>query len=226
MAKRFLVIDDEKNIRLMLRQLLESEGYLVNVAVNGEEALEAYGKAHYDMVMLDLKMPGIDGMEVLRRLKEEDPEARIIMMTAYGNVERAVEAMKLGAVDFLSKPFTPDEIRTLIDEIFNRSQIEKEKISGYREALAYAKKCLTEKRYQEARASLEKALQFNVDAAEPHNLLGVLNEYADDLDGARKHYRAAMALDPTKAPARQNLERLTKLRYSKEGIVIDEEKDK
>ncbi|MBE0616331.1 MAG: response regulator, partial [Proteobacteria bacterium] len=108
MAKRsVLVVDDEKNIRLTLTQSLRALEVETDTAVNGEEALAKLGQAAYDLLLLDLKMPGMDGMEVLRRTRETLPELPVVILTAYGTVASAVEAMKLGAVDFLQKPFSP-----------------------------------------------------------------------------------------------------------------------
>ena len=99
MKEKFvLVVDDEKNIRLTLSQTLESLGLETDTAVNGEEALDKLKMKEFGLILLDLKMPGMDGMEVLRQLRKIRPDIRVIIITAYGTVESAVEAMKLGAV--------------------------------------------------------------------------------------------------------------------------------
>lgn len=96
-----LIVDDEKNIRLTMSQSLEPLEIPVQTAVNGEEALQKLKDGQFGMVFLDLRMPGIDGMEVLRRIKEDWPKIRVVIITAHGTIESAVEAMKLGAVDFI-----------------------------------------------------------------------------------------------------------------------------
>ena len=99
--KPILVVDDEKKIRLTVSQSLESLEIPVNTAVNGEEALRMLRKTQFCMVFLDLKMPGMDGIEVLRKIKENWSKTRVVIITAHGTIESAVEAMKLGAVDFI-----------------------------------------------------------------------------------------------------------------------------
>jgi len=112
MAKRVLIVDDEENIRQMTRLALEAAGYEIGEAGSGLEAFAIIGgDDSWDAVLLDQKMPGMVGTEILRRIKVMLPAARVIMMTAYASVELAVEAMKLGATDFVRKPMTPDILR-------------------------------------------------------------------------------------------------------------------
>jgi len=118
--KSVLIVDDEKNIRLTLSQALEALGVETDTATNGEEALAKLKEKGFGLILLDLKMPGMDGMEVLRRVREIRPDIRVIIITAYGTIESAVEAMKLGAVDFIQKPFSPDEIRGLVSRVMDR----------------------------------------------------------------------------------------------------------
>ena len=117
-AERVLVVDDEKNIRLTLRQALEEQGLEVATVSSGEAALERLraGEA-FALMLLDLKMPGLGGMEVLQRAQELRPSLPVAVFTAHGSAENATEAMKLGAADFIEKPFTPPEIRALVDEV-------------------------------------------------------------------------------------------------------------
>jgi DNA-binding response OmpR family regulator len=115
MPKRVLIVDDEENIRGMSRLALESSGYEVGEAENGLEAFAIIGADEsWDLVLLDQKMPGMIGIEVLRRLKVMLPAARVIMMTAYTSIDLAVEAMKLGASDFVRKPMTPEILRNAV----------------------------------------------------------------------------------------------------------------
>jgi DNA-binding response OmpR family regulator len=115
MSKRVLIIDDEQHIRQMMRLTLEAAGYEVGEAQDGPEGLRLYGDgATWDAVVLDQRMPGMDGLETLRRLKVSNPRARIVMATAYGSIELAVDAMKLGASDFLRKPMTPETLRNSV----------------------------------------------------------------------------------------------------------------
>lgn len=111
-----LVIDDENNIRLMMRLTLQHSGHNVQTAADGPEGLEKYGSGlEWDLVLLDQRMPGMDGLSVLREISKRDPEARVVMATAFGTIDLAVEAMKSGATDFLRKPFTAETLRGAVE---------------------------------------------------------------------------------------------------------------
>ena len=99
-----LVVDDEKSIRRTLREILEYESYKVEEAEDGPTALEKIQSGSYDVVLLDIKMPKMDGLEVLERAKMESPDTSFIMISGHGNIETAVEATKKGAFDYISKP--------------------------------------------------------------------------------------------------------------------------
>ena len=115
MSKRVLIIDDEENIRRVTRLTLQAAGYEVAVASDGGRGLEAFGDGStWDAVLLDQRMPGMDGLETLRHINERDPTARVIMATAYASIELAVDAMKLGATDFVRKPMTPEILRNAV----------------------------------------------------------------------------------------------------------------
>lgn len=115
MAKRVLIIDDEENIRELTRLALEAAGYEVGEAANGLEAFAIIGGDEaWDAVLLDQKMPGMVGIEILRRLTVMLPTTPVIMMTAYASVDLAVEAMKLGATEFVRKPMTPEILRNAL----------------------------------------------------------------------------------------------------------------
>jgi CheY-like chemotaxis protein len=112
MSKRILIVDDEENIRRMTRLTLEAAGYEVGEASDGAQGLEAYGDGlNWNAVLLDQRMPGMDGLETLRQIKARNQAARVIMATAYASIELAVDAMKLGATDFVRKPMTPEILR-------------------------------------------------------------------------------------------------------------------
>ena len=108
-----LVVDDERNIRNHLRMVLEAEGYEVDTAGNGDDALSRVKDGRYDIAFIDIQMPKMDGLELLRHLRGLRPKLPVVMLTAYGTVNRAVEVMKLGVVDFLEKPFDPKVIKLL-----------------------------------------------------------------------------------------------------------------
>ena len=221
-SKSVLVVDDEKNIRLTLAQALEPMGLDVETAVNGEEALQKVKDREFHLMLLDLKMPGVDGMEVLRSLCKARPEIRIIIITAYGTVENAVEAMKLGAVDFIQKPFSPKEIRDLVNHVLARETLELSGIEGYEGHIEWAKRCIQERHFPSAEEHVRKAIGLDASRAESFNLLGALLEVRGDDDGARRNYRAAYALDPTYKPASANLDRICTLPRSPGRITLDD----
>ena len=109
---RVLIVDDEAHIRQMMRLTLEAAGYETDEAANGEEGLAMFGDGRgFAAVLLDQKMPGLDGLETLREIKKREPEACVVMVTAFASIELAVDAMRLGATDFLRKPMTPEMLR-------------------------------------------------------------------------------------------------------------------
>jgi CheY-like chemotaxis protein len=115
MNRRILIIDDEENIRRVTRLTLQAAGYDIGEAGDGERGLEAFADGSaWDAVLLDQRMPGMDGLETLRQIKNRRPDARVIMSTAYASIELAVDAMKLGATDFVRKPMTPEILRNAV----------------------------------------------------------------------------------------------------------------
>ncbi len=123
-----LLIDDEPKLLQSLTMIFESEGYEVDVARLGEEGKKMFKKGKYDLVLTDLMMPDLTGIDLMKKLLEIDPEAPIMLMTAYGTVETAVEAMKLGALDYISKPFSVEEITLRIERIMDSLRVRKENL--------------------------------------------------------------------------------------------------
>ena len=123
-----LVVDDEKAMRDACRQALSRNGNRVKVAEDGATALVMVEKESFDIVILDLKMPGLSGMEVLKQIKAGDPEAVVIVITGYPTVDSAVEAMKMGAYDFVPKPFTPEGLRAIVKRALDRKELALENV--------------------------------------------------------------------------------------------------
>jgi DNA-binding NtrC family response regulator len=209
--KPVLIVDDEKNIRLTLTGALEAMELDTDTAVNGEEALAKLAEKPFGLILLDLRMPGMDGMEVLRRVRQTRPDIKVIIITAYGTVESAVEAMKLGAVDFIQKPFAPKEIRALVKKVLDRDALRAEKAKGYETHVELAKKCIQQGQFEAAQEHVRAAIAADATKPEGFNLLGVLLEMSGNKLEAQKNYRAALALDPTYKPANENLSRTTGL---------------
>ena len=107
MPSRILVVDDELNIRTALAKILEKAGHVVVIADSGDHALGLFHDTSFDVVITDLKMVGAGGMDVLRGVKQGQPDAEVILLTAYGTIDNAVEAIKIGAYDYLTKPSDP-----------------------------------------------------------------------------------------------------------------------
>lgn len=208
-ANKILIVDDEKNIRMTISQALEDMDIEIETAVSGEEALAKVKDVDFRLVLLDLCMPGIDGMDVLEKLSNERPDIRIIMITAHGTVDSAVDAMKLGAVDFIQKPFTPDEIRELVTKVIQKETSVIEKGKDYGSCLGLAKKCVTDKHYDAAAEHIKKAISLDSSRPEAFNFLGALYEKQGDKLEGQKNYRTALSLDPTYKPAQDNLSRST-----------------
>jgi two-component system OmpR family response regulator len=116
---QILVVDDTKNIRLLLTKCLEFEGYSVNTASEGSEALEQISKNKFDIIFLDVRMPKITGTDVLRRIREMGVSTPVIMITAFGNIKNALECTHLGAVAYLQKPFTENKIKQVLEEVLH-----------------------------------------------------------------------------------------------------------
>ena len=225
-SKPILIVDDEKNIRLTLSQALETLGAEIDTAANGEEALTKLKEKEFGLILLDIRMPGMDGMEVLRRVRQVRPDIRVIMITAYGTIESAVEAMKLGAVDFLQKPFDPEEIRELVLRVADREKLDEMKSIDYSSSIELAKRCIGNRQFDAAAEYVRKAIFVDTRRPEGFNLLGALMEIQGDRAEAQKNYRAALSLDPSYEPAIQNLHRSTTGKWRQAGGILLEESKK
>jgi len=126
MTHSILIVDDELSMREFLEILLRKEGYTVATASGGKEALVLIEGHDYDLAICDIMMPRVDGMQVLRRVKETSPETQVIMITAFASTESAVEAMKIGAYDYITKPFKVDEIKLIIAKALEKSRLVQE----------------------------------------------------------------------------------------------------
>ena len=126
MKPRILIVDDEESIREFLEIMLKKEGYETSLAEDGQVALDQLKKKSFDMIISDLQMPNVTGLELLRQVKEQSPEIVFMMITAFGTTDTAVEAMKLGAYDYITKPFKIDEIRINIAQALKSKHLEVE----------------------------------------------------------------------------------------------------
>jgi len=123
LEKRILVVDDDNLMKDFLKETLTRSEYLVDLASSGDEALDKLKLKEYDVIVSDIRMPKLGGMELLKAARENSPDIKVVMMTAYGTVENAVEAMKLGAFDYIMKPFSADEIELVVKKAFEYKKL-------------------------------------------------------------------------------------------------------
>jgi DNA-binding NtrC family response regulator len=125
---KILVVDDEEIVLKSCRKILERGGHQVSTSLSGQEAFDLMEKEPFDIVITDMKMPGIDGIEVLKKVREKYPDVVVIVITGYSTVQSAVQAMKLGAFDYIPKPFTPDEVLVVIEKAMEKKSLIHENI--------------------------------------------------------------------------------------------------
>ena len=218
--KKILIVDDEKNIRISLKKCLTSEGYHTDLACDGEEALNIVKNNKYDLILMDFQMPKSTGLQVLQAIRQEGIVTRVIMMTAYGTVDIAVESMKLGAVDFISKPFTVKKIKDIVKEALSKENSVLRKDKTTKEYIQQARNAILKNDLEEARTYLKEALINDTSSAEIENLLGVVEEKSNNRQLAQKYYRAALSLDATYTPADNNLMRTAMYSPFSRGIDL------
>ena len=208
-SQTVLVVDDEKNVRLTLRQALEDLGLEVDTPAGGEEALDRIGDAEYDLMLLDLRMPGLDGLEVLQRTRRQAPDLPVVIVTAHGTVKSAVRAMRRGAVDVLLKPISLDSLHELVNRVLQRPTVEAG-TAPYDEWVRLATWHVRHQRTDAARNCLREAIDQDDRRSEAYTLFGILEGTDGDLEAARRHLEAAVGRDPDATAAQLLLDRLRK----------------
>jgi DNA-binding NtrC family response regulator len=209
-----LIVDDEPNVRLTYRAALETEGLEVREAPDGLAALNAMSERQFDLAILDMRMPEVSGLELLERMRKQGIQTPVVIVTAYGDVPHAVQAMKLGAIDFLEKPLTPETLRTTVAEILRRHKKpipRPARPKTFEDHVEAAKRLLNLRQFGEAREHIAKALEVRTDSPEIFNLGGVLFEMLEDYDRAKRYYGQAIQLDRNYEPAQQNMRRIYEL---------------
>jgi len=215
-----LIVDDEKNIRLTLSSALEALNISSDTAGTGEEALQKLAEKSYRLILLDFKLPGMNGLEVLRQVADKYPDLQVIIMTAYGSIEIAVEAMKLGAMDFLQKPLDPILVNNVVRRAL-QGPPEGQPVWKYEYYIDMAKQSIAAGDFDGARVYAQKATFLEYHRPEAHNIWGGTCEAKGDHREADKKYRVALEIDPNYEPARKNLARVTSRPYTQLGIVWD-----
>jgi DNA-binding NtrC family response regulator len=222
---RALIADDDKNIRHVLKETLAAIPLDVDTAEDGDVALKLLDNHSYCVLLLDLRMPGMDGIEVLRRVRDIHPELPVILLTAHGTIDVAVEAMKLGAIDFLQKPFDPDQLRQLVKRVLARHGLQEDQTHDYAAYFELAKKCVAQRNLQGAMSHLHTAIALSANRPEAFNMLGALYEIRHNMPEALKNYRVALDLDPTYAPAQKNLDRAVTIPQRRGQILLGDLRD-
>ncbi len=234
-AAKILIVDDEANIRLMLRTALRTSGYDVIEAGDGREAIRMIEHDAPDLVVLDVSMPVLDGMGVLRELRtmKVSPKPRVVVLTAFGSIPLAVQATRLGAVDFLEKPISPDELRMAVESALSESSMvlkpdktDEDVAGGHTAILERACDALRMSRVTDAETLLMKAADLAQSDPFYFNLLGALYETQSQWRLAKKFYGRAMTLDKHYLPPQHNMRRIYELeqwgRSSKPIFLGDE----
>lgn len=217
MNKFILIVDDEPNVRLSYRMALETEGYVVTEANCGAKALEKLEAAKFDLAILDMRMPEMDGLALLAEMRKRGYATPSIIVTAYGDIPHAVQAMKLGAIDFLQKPLTPEALRRIVTDLLERhapepagQQTLNPPADDFDTHVVTAKRLLNLQDFAGAKKHLVRAMELDGNA-EAFNLAGVLFEMQEDYDRAKKYYGHAIRLDKRYEPAQQNMRRIYEL---------------
>ena len=219
-APTVLIVDDEKNIRLTLSSALEALNILADTASSGEEALQKLAEKSFKLMLLDFKLPGLNGLEVLRRVTDNYPDLKVIIMTAYGSIEVAVEAMKTGTMDFLQKPLDPNVVHNVVSRVLTGPP-EGQPAWKYEYYIDMAKQHIVAGEFDVVRVYANQAIFLEYHRPEAHNIFGGVCEATGDRREADKNYRVALEKDPTYEPARKNLARVTSRPYTPMGIVWD-----
>ena len=233
LVKHILIVDDEPNVRLVFRTALESTGAGLAAAEDGEAALTWLQANKADLVLLDLQMPGVGGMGVLERLRAEGNDVPVIIITAHGSIPDAVAAMKLGAIDFLSKPLTPDALRRAVAEVLDReaprvplqARAPGEPVpfvSPFASHLRDAKQAINRRHFADAEVHLRQAIGLDPKSAEAHNLMGVLHESRGEHEASYQSYKAALKADRQFEPARHNMQRYyERFTFGRSDVPVD-----
>lgn len=188
--KEVLVVDDTKNIRNLLTTCLELKNYKVITAEDGKSAIDIVSKENsdIDIIFLDIRMPEMNGTEVLKKIRDMGVKCPVIIMTAYATVKNAIDCTRLGAVAYLQKPFSPDRVSSVLDEIIASAEnfeIKENLIQEEENAINRVKELIAEEKYEEAHLGLKSALAINPYNKEIYKLISQVNMETNDIDKAK-----------------------------------------
>jgi len=219
--KPVLIVEDEAIMRESLRDWLKDGGYEVETAEEGEEALEKIEKKEFSVAVLDLRLPGKDGLEVLKEATKKDPKIKGIVITAYPSVETAVEAMKMGAIDYIVKPFAPDALERAIQEVLGPVQVKVEPEESKVEESSAELPVIEEAEVEEATAITEEEIPAHLKHGQDHYEAGRYKE-------ALKEFQSVLHVAPghieTRIWARKAKEALVQPRVEapEAGAAVEE----
>lgn len=200
-----LIVDDDPSIRTMLKQTLGRAGLQVTTAEDGPDGLRQVDARDFALVLLDLKMPGMDGQAVLEEISRRRPDVPVVMITAHGGVENAVEAMRAGAANFVEKPFTIAAIRRVVRDTLRGRNGEAEP-AGYDAIIGEAHRAIEGRHLGAALEHARRAVALDPLRPEAFNAMGVAAQLDMNLSKAQAYYRSALALDHRHRPAQTNLD--------------------
>jgi DNA-binding NtrC family response regulator len=210
--KRILIVDDEPNVRLNYRITLEVEGHQVVETGSATEALKRLKLGKFDLAILDMRMPGMSGLDLLAAMRGQKIRTPAIIVTAYSDVPNAVRAIQLGASDFLQKPLRPDDLRRVANEVMLRNAEpaapREDALDQFDQSVAEARRLIQSGDLNAAKAHVLRAVELNADPAESFSVAAELAEKSGDVERARKLYEAAIKLDDQNASAKLGLRRI------------------
>jgi DNA-binding response OmpR family regulator len=208
--KRILIVDDEPNVRLNYRITLELEGYLVDETGLSTEALKKMKVDKFDLVILDMRMPRMGGLDLLAAMRAQRVTTPAIIITAFSDVPNAVRAIQLGASDFLQKPLRPEDLRRVVQEVIARNEPsgKRPEVADFERSASEARRLMESGDLGAAKGHVLHAIELNTNSPDTFNLAGELAERSGDIERARKLFEAAIKLDGDNAPAKQGVRRV------------------
>jgi DNA-binding response OmpR family regulator len=208
--KRILIVDDEPNVRLNYRITLELEGYQVDETGLSTEALKKVKVDKFDLVILDMRMPRMGGLDLLAAMRAQRVTTPAIIITAFSDVPHAVRAIQLGASDFLQKPLRPEDLRRVVQEVIARNEQsgKRPEVADFERSASEARRLMESGDLGAAKGHVLHAIELNTNSPDTFNLAGELAERTGDIERARKLFEAAIKLDGDNAPAKQGLRRV------------------
>jgi DNA-binding response OmpR family regulator len=207
--KRILIVDDEPNVRLNYRITLELEGYQVDETGLSTEALKKVKVDKFDLVILDMRMPRMGGLDLLAAMRAQRVMTPAIIITAFSDVPNAVRAIQLGASDFLQKPLRPEDLRRVVHEVLARNdQSKAPELADFKRSADEARRLMQSGDLGAAKGHVLHAIELNTNSPDSFNLAGELAERTGDIERARKLFEAAIKLDGNNIAAKEGLRRV------------------